>query len=110
MNGVSNPAARNSIVSIWGTGFPPLDPPCATGGLNPPEAVNLAAGWVVALSGGIQAVYAGSAPGQPCGVVQINLLLPTTAGTVEDLRPQSGNPMTGQTGGASAIGATVAVK
>src|SRR4029077_17125247 len=106
----SNPAARSSIVSIWGTGFPPLDRSCGTGGLNPPEAVNLAAGWVVSLSGGIQAVYAGSAPGQLCGVVQINLLLPSTAGTVEDLRPQSGNAMTGQTGGASSIGATVAVK
>jgi uncharacterized protein (TIGR03437 family) len=110
LNGVSNPAARNSIVSIWGTGFPPLDPPCATGGLNPPKAVNLAAGWQIYLGDGNQVVYAGSAPGQLCGVVQINLLLPSTAGAVEDLRPQSGNPMTGQTGGASAIGATVAVK
>jgi uncharacterized protein (TIGR03437 family) len=109
VNGTSNPAPRNSIVSLWGTGFPPLDRPCATGGLNPPGPVNLAAGWVVALDGGAQAVYAGSAPGQLCGVVQINLLLPLIAGTV-DVRPQSDNPVTGQSGGASAIGATVAMK
>jgi len=60
-------------------------------------------------SGGAQAVYAGSAPGQLCGVVQINVLLPSIAGTV-DLRPQFRNPVTGEAGGASAIGATVAVK
>ena len=109
VNGTSNPARRNSIVSVWGTGFPPLDRPCATGGLNPPGPANLAAEWVVVLGGGAQAVYAGSAPGQLCGVVQINVLLPLIAGTV-DLRPQSDNPVTGQSGGASAIGATVAMK
>jgi uncharacterized protein (TIGR03437 family) len=38
LNGPSNPAARGSVVSVWGTGFGLIDPPCATGGLNPPVA------------------------------------------------------------------------
>src|ERR1019366_10798449 len=86
VNGASNPAARSDVVSVWGTGFGPIDPPCATGGLNPPGPVNLAAGfslYIVDASppGGsvAPAVYAGRAPTLPCGVVQINLLVPTDA-------------------------------
>ncbi len=110
VNGADHPAAQNSVVSLWGTGFPPLEQPCATGGLNPPYAVNLAAGWIVYLSGGFRAEYVGSAPGKLCGIVQINLMLPTINGGVEDLRPQSDNPLTSTAGGASDIGATVVVK
>jgi uncharacterized protein (TIGR03437 family) len=84
LNGPSNPAPRGSIVAIWGTGFGLLDPSCATGGLNPPGPVNLAAGLGVetvgssALGGpGAPALYAGSAPTLPCGVVQINFAVPT---------------------------------
>src|SRR6185437_13011426 len=110
VNGPSNPAARSSIVSIWGTGFPPLDHACVTGGLNPPEAVNLAPGWIVYVGGGNQAVYAGSAPGQLCGVVQINVILPAGATGMDDLRPQSDNQLTNLAGGFSSIGATVVVK
>jgi uncharacterized protein (TIGR03437 family) len=86
VNGPLNPAARGEVVSVWGTGFGPIDPPCATGGLNPPGPVKLAAAfsvYIVDLSppGGpaAPALYAGSAPTLPCGVVQINLLIPTYA-------------------------------
>jgi uncharacterized protein (TIGR03437 family) len=86
LNGPSNPAARGSVVSVWGTGFGLIDPSCATGGLNPPGPVNLAAGLSVFLADGsppgvpvayAPARYAGSAPALPCGVEQINLLVPT---------------------------------
>jgi uncharacterized protein (TIGR03437 family) len=42
-NSSLNPAPRGSTVMLWGTGFGSIDPPCATGGLNPPKAVRLAA-------------------------------------------------------------------
>jgi uncharacterized protein (TIGR03437 family) len=81
LNGASNPAPRGSIVAIWGTGFGLLDPSCPTGGLNPPGPVNLAAGLGVDIADNlgptVPALYAGSAPTLPCGVVQVNLLVPT---------------------------------
>jgi uncharacterized protein (TIGR03437 family) len=84
LNGPSNPAPRGSIVAVWGTGFGLLDPPCSTGGLNPPGPVNLAAGLSVDMVDGTPpggpaapALYAGSAPTLPCGVVQINFAVPT---------------------------------
>jgi uncharacterized protein (TIGR03437 family) len=86
VNGPPNPAARGDVVAVWGTGFGLIDPPCATGGLNPPGAVNLANGLSVETVGssgpagpGAPALYAGSAPTLPCGVVQINLRVPTDA-------------------------------
>jgi uncharacterized protein (TIGR03437 family) len=88
VNSPSNPAARGSVVSIWGTGFGLTDPPCATGELNPPGAVNLSAGLSVLLAYGpvsgvpvktTPAVYAGSAPALLCGVEQINMVVPDYA-------------------------------
>ncbi len=88
LNGPSSPAPRGSIVSIWGTGFGPLDPPCATGSLNAPGPVNLAAGFSVrlrdtqappssdVLGEANPALYAGGAPTLLCGVVQINMFVP----------------------------------
>jgi uncharacterized protein (TIGR03437 family) len=109
LNGASNPAPRGSIVAVWGTGFPPIDAPCATGGLNPSGPVNLAAGWIVSF-GIEEVVYAGSAPGLLCGIVQINLLVPPSGPTNDRLLPQFGNPSMNLVGGAASIGATVAVK
>jgi uncharacterized protein (TIGR03437 family) len=90
INGPSNPAARGSVVAVWGTGFGLIDPPCATGGLNPPGPVSLAAGFGVFISG-FPALYAGSAPTLPCGVMQINLLVPAYIAQGEyQLLPWSG--------------------
>lgn len=82
LNGPSNPAVPGSVVALWGTGFPPISPACATGGLNPPEAVNLAPAYVGAMSinGTMEtAQYTGSAPSLACGLVQINMQIPATA-------------------------------
>ena len=81
VNGPSHPAARGSVVSLFGTGYGPLNPPCATGALNPPGPVPLyytsaadngAAGAPVVL-------YAGGAPTLLCGIVQINMQVPLNA-------------------------------
>jgi len=78
VNGPSNPAAPGSIVSIWGTGFGSIDPPCATGGLNPDAAVDLdQTVWLWDYKQGNPAAYAGSAPGMLCGVDQINMVVPS---------------------------------
>jgi uncharacterized protein (TIGR03437 family) len=86
INTPSNPASRGSVVSLWGTGFGLINPPCATGGLNPPAAVNLAPGVSVAISDNVArnppvnffpVLYAGSAPFLNCGIIQINFQIPT---------------------------------
>jgi uncharacterized protein (TIGR03437 family) len=74
------------VVAVWGTGFGLIDPPCATGNLNPAGPVSLAAGLRVFIADsspqGVPVVYAppqyaGAAPTLLCGVVQINLVVPT---------------------------------
>ena len=85
LNGPSNPAARGSVVTIWGTGYGLTDPPCSVGGLNDPQAEPLSAGVTALILGGslFNASYAGSAPTLVCGVVQINFQVPANvaAGT-----------------------------
>jgi uncharacterized protein (TIGR03437 family) len=90
VNGPTNPAPRGSIVALFGTGFGSTTPACPTGGLNVLGAANLAAGLTAQLDdtvggGGIgghevPAYYAGSAPGLPCGVEQINMTVQDYAG------------------------------
>jgi uncharacterized protein (TIGR03437 family) len=104
VNGPSNPAAPGSIVSIWGTGFGSINPPCATGGLNPPTAVNLDQTVTIWDYQHYNPVaYAGSAPGMLCGVEQINMLVPSYAqGTYLFFPDVSGSGIY--------VGATIAVK
>lgn len=90
VNGPTNPAARGSVVALFGTGFGSTSPACPTGGPNVQGPANLAAGLTAQLddsvdTGGIgghenPAYYAGSAPGLPCGVDQINMTVPDYAG------------------------------
>ena len=76
VNGPANPAAPGSLVTIFGTGYGPLVPSCATGGLNPPGAVPLYwAGTPI----GYPVTYEGSAPTLLCGIAQFNFQVPLTA-------------------------------
>jgi uncharacterized protein (TIGR03437 family) len=91
VNGPDNPAPRGSVVSLWGTGFGPIDPECATGRLNAPAPAPLAGGFSVSVFDGqappsgdvlgqaMPALYAGGAPSLLCGIVQINLRVPDYA-------------------------------
>jgi uncharacterized protein (TIGR03437 family) len=87
INGPTSPAARGSVVTVWGTGYGQTNPPCPTGGLNVPDAEPLSPGIsaliynVVPNPFGVRIVpapvqYAGSAPSLVCGVVQINFQVP----------------------------------
>jgi uncharacterized protein (TIGR03437 family) len=85
LNGPMNPAARGSVVAVWGTGFGQTNPPCPIGGVNVPDAVPLSPGisaliyYVDPNMSGAQLAsvqYAGSAPTLACGIVQVNFQVP----------------------------------
>ena len=117
LNGPTNPAARGSIVAVWGTGYGQTNPPCPTGGLNFPDAVPLSPGISAQIYNadpkllGVQAPapvkYAGSAPTLVCGIVQINFQVPeNVAPGAYSFSPWiAGNGTIG-----SPTGATIAVK
>jgi uncharacterized protein (TIGR03437 family) len=76
LNSPSNPAYRESIVMLYGTGFGMLDPQPADG-----QVVNGTAATRLVVTGSIagipaQVMYAGAAPGLLAGVVQVNLRVP----------------------------------
>ena len=111
-----NPAARGSVVAVWGTGYGQTDPPCPVGGLNVPDAVPLSAGtsaliyYVDPNLPGQQLApvqYAGSAPTLVCGIVQINFQIPVNV----DPGAFSFSPAVGKNGTVQALtSATIAVK
>ncbi len=121
-NGPSNPAAKGSVVSVWGTGFGLIEPSCVTGGPNPANPVNLAPGLGVLIADApvpgrpaqfAPALYAGSAPGMACGIVQINFRVPEQAGVgAYEFVPwaTTGEAGNGQTFAPATIGATIFVK
>ena len=85
LNGPSNPAARGSLVSVFGTGFGLAAPVCSTGGLNPHKPAPLAPDLAVFIADAqldglpvvyFPAAYAGTAPDQPCGLEQLTLAVP----------------------------------
>jgi uncharacterized protein (TIGR03437 family) len=111
------------VVTLWGTGFGSTGPPCATGGFNDPGPVNLAFGISVMLNdyqffGDLTtgrsnpALYAGSAPALLCGVVQINMLVPTYAepGAFLFFPEAVKSGLGGFTRNQSTVGVTIAVK
>ena len=78
MNSATNPAARGSVVALWGTGGGPLSPAGVTGSLwafDPLASLQLP---ITAKIGNLDAevIYAGSAPGLVSGFFQINLRIP----------------------------------
>ncbi len=76
VNGVSHPAALNSYVSVYATGFGDYLAPSADG-------LQLMSHTVQAFIGGVpaQIQFAGHAPGETLGLQQINVLIPSTAPT-----------------------------
>ncbi|MBS1872661.1 MAG: SBBP repeat-containing protein [Acidobacteria bacterium] len=105
VNGPSNPAARGSVVLIYGTGEGQTDPQGVDGSFagavlpKPLKPVSVTIGGVPA-----QVLYAGAAPGLVAGVLQVNAVVPdgVPAGAAE-VRLTVG-------GAASRAGVTVSVK
>jgi uncharacterized protein (TIGR03437 family) len=86
VNGASNPAAKGSIIQIFGTGegqlVPGVTTGCFTGSMLPlPEPVAMPITVIVGGQPATPITYAGEAPGEVCGVVQINATVPTNIGS-----------------------------
>jgi uncharacterized protein (TIGR03437 family) len=79
VNSFANPAPRNSIIMVYGTGFGALNPPAIDGQIA--TAADDTMLPVTATIGGIPAdvTYAGAAPGLIAGAVQINVRIPDAA-------------------------------
>ena len=78
INSSSNPANPGDIITFYGTGAGPTNPPGVTGGYAPQNAGTLLALPVTVTIGGINApvVYAGAAPTLLSGFFQINAQVP----------------------------------
>jgi uncharacterized protein (TIGR03437 family) len=78
VNGPSNPAARGSVVTLFATGEGQTSPAGSDGLI--PDGSNLSRPLqpVAATIGGqaAEVIYAGSAPGQVSGILQVNLRVP----------------------------------
>lgn len=104
VNTPSNPAQRGSIVQIFATGGGQTTPVSSTGAIAAGQA-NLELSTMVNIGGVTEPmIYAGAAPGEVNGVVQINAIVP------QGVTPGAAVPITVSVGNAaSQIGATIAV-
>jgi uncharacterized protein (TIGR03437 family) len=104
VNSAANPAARGSVVSIYATGEGQTSPAGVTGRVT--KAPNSPVAQVSVSVGGVAATvqYAGSAPGDVAGVLQVNAVVPASVGS-------GSQAVTLTVGGvASQPGVTIAVK
>ena len=78
VNTAANPAARGSIISLFGTGEGLVSPQLLSGGLSISTPYSTTVAPVTATIGGqpAEVTYAGSAPLAPVGVFQINVKIP----------------------------------
>ncbi|MEO8594794.1 MAG: hypothetical protein ABI759_15860 [Candidatus Solibacter sp.] len=106
VNSAANPAARGSVVQIFGTGQGITSPPSLTGAISS-GAGNPAVLPVKVTIGGVEASlqYQGAAPGLIAGALQVNAVVPARA------TPGPGLPISISVGGlTSQAGVTIAVR
>jgi uncharacterized protein (TIGR03437 family) len=87
VNGPENSAAPGSIIMLYGTGAGQMHPAMATGSIASADVLSRIALPVSVMIDGKSAevLYAGSAPGLPAGVVQINARVPQDTATGADV-------------------------
>jgi uncharacterized protein (TIGR03437 family) len=105
VNSATNPAARGSVISIYATGEGQTSPAGVTGSVTQSNTRTPLLP-VTAEIGGIEATvqYAGSAPGEVAGLLQVNAVVP------QGVSPGLAAPVTVSVGGiASQAGVTIAV-
>jgi uncharacterized protein (TIGR03437 family) len=79
VNSAMNPARRGSIVSIYATGEGQTSPGGVTGSIAQPGASHPVQPVTVAIDGTDAAVhYAGAAPGEVAGLLQVNAVVPAS--------------------------------
>jgi uncharacterized protein (TIGR03437 family) len=82
VNGANKPAAKGSTIAVYMTGEGVTSPPSTTGAVaNGANSLNKPVLTVTATIGGVPATvaYAGSAPGDVYGIMQVNLTIPASA-------------------------------
>ncbi len=98
VNTAANPAARGSIISLFGTGEGLVSPQLLSGGLSISTPYSTTVAPVTATIGGqpAEVTYAGSAPLAPVGVFQINVKIPAAVspGAAPDIVSVGGIPTT----------------
>jgi uncharacterized protein (TIGR03118 family) len=104
-NTTSNPAAAGTVVVFYVTGLGQTDPPGQDGVRYGSLVLAETVAPVTATIGGqaAQVIYAGSAPGQIAGVMQVEMVVPTGAGT-------GSVPVVITTGGVNSTGGAVFLK
>jgi uncharacterized protein (TIGR03437 family) len=106
VNSAANPAARGSVVSIYATGEGQTNPPGVTGSVTQSNT-KMPLLPVTVMIGGVEAAvqYAGSAPDEIAGLLQVNAVVPA------GVAPGPAVPVTVSVGGVvSQAGVTIAVK
>jgi uncharacterized protein (TIGR03437 family) len=106
VNSPTNPALGGTAIQIFATGGGQTSPPSATGTITQPPSPMLALPVAVFI-GGLQAqvIYAGAAPQEVSGVVQVNAVVP------QGITPSAAAPVSITIGGAtSSQGATIAIQ
>ena len=80
LNSAANPAARGSVISLFGTGEGPVSPQLVSGDLSISTPFSTPVAPVTVTIGGQPAAisYAGAAPLAPIGIFQINVTVPAT--------------------------------
>ena len=83
LNTSSNPAAAGSVLVLYATGLGQTDPPGQDGVRYGSLVLAETVAPATATIGGqtAQVIYAGSAPGQIAGVMQVEAVVPSGAGT-----------------------------
>jgi uncharacterized protein (TIGR03437 family) len=106
VNSAANPAARGSVISIYATGEGQTSPAGVTGSVAQSNAKTPLLPVAVRIGGmGATVQYAGSAPGEVAGVLQVNAVVPL------EVMPGPAVGVTVSVGGiASQAGVTIAVK
>ncbi len=77
INGPSNPCARGSIIQIFATGEGLTSPPATTGTISGAGLNQVQLPVMVSIGGiGATVIYAGSAPDEVAGLLQVNAVVP----------------------------------
>jgi uncharacterized protein (TIGR03437 family) len=106
INSPTNPAPRGSVISVYATGEGQTSPAGVTGSVTQSNTKTPLLLVTVSIGGvGASVQYAGSAPDEVAGLLQVNAVVPQGAG------PGSAVPVVLSIGGiASQAGVTIAVK
>ncbi len=80
VNGPANPAARGSAATLYATGFGATSPACIDGKIYQDALPVPALPVIVGINNqGVQVLYAGQAPDNVSGVIQVDILIPDDA-------------------------------